>query len=288
MTSGREAPPVADWVEVADDVLVLREHRLHVTTTAVVGPTGVVVVDAGAWPRGAAWARARLEERTGLPVVGLVLTHAHYDHTFGAVAYAGVPTYGHGRLAEHLRVHEAAELAAGRAGELELDGDPGAWDDVVLPVLDVAVTGTTTIRPGGRDLVLEAWPTAHTTCDLVVHVPDAGVWVVGDVVEESAEPSFETDSDPVGWAAAVGDLAHRLRPDDVVVPGHGATVGQAFVAGQARVMSTLAATLVDARRRGATEAGTVRELRAATGWHGGTLRRAARAHGSHPTTEELP
>ena len=267
-----------NWVEVAPGVLVRREARLQVTSTAILGPTGTVVVDSLSDPGAARRARRRLEDLTGLPLVGLVFTHAHYDHTFGSVAYAGVPTFGHHRLAEHLLEHEEPELAAGRAGDLELDGDPTLWDDVVLAGPDVAVTGTMTIRPGGRDLALEAWPSAHSSCDLVVHVPDAGVWVVGDVVEESAEPSFETDSDPLGWATALTGLAARVGVADVVVPGHGDPTGRDFVVDQARTLTSLAAALEDCRYRGVTEAKAIGRLREATGWHDKTLRSAARAY----------
>ncbi|WP_250448321.1 MBL fold metallo-hydrolase, partial [Actinotalea sp. C106] len=273
---------MADWVEVTDGVLVLRHApgAIDVTTTAVLGPTGVVVVDTLGTPAAASRAYASLVTRTTLPVVGIVHTHAHHDHTFGAVAFTDrghrrATTYAHHRFAEHLGRHEEAELAAGRAGDLVLD-HPAAWDEVALtgpevPVMGT-VTGTTTISPAGRDLVLHPLPTAHTTCDLVVHVPDAATWVVGDVVEESAAPSFEVDSDPVGWAAAVTALAAQMEPWAVVVPGHGACVDRAFVEAQGRGLVALAAALEECRDRGVGEEASVAALREVTGWHGGTLR----------------
>ncbi|MBO1750863.1 MBL fold metallo-hydrolase [Actinotalea sp. BY-33] len=274
---------MASWVEVADGVLVLRHApgAIDVTSTAVLGPTGVVVVDTLGTPAVASRAHARLLARTGLPVVGIVHTHAHHDHTFGATSFATpehgrATTYAHHRFAEHLERHEEAELAAGRAGDLALD-DPTAWDDVTLVGPDVPVTGTTTIRPAGRELVLHPLPTAHTTCDLVVHVPDAATWVVGDVVEESAAPSFEVDSDPVGWAAVVTALAAQMEPRAVVVPGHGACVDPGFVAAQGRELTALAAALEDCRLRGVGAGPSIASLREATGWHAGTLRAAARA-----------
>src|SRR5690606_8040627 len=101
----------------------------------------------------------------------------------------------HAGLEAHVREHEASELAAGRRGDLAL-ATPHAWEDVELPVPDVVVAEPRELELGGRSIML--WPlrTAHSTCDLVVHVSDAGVWLVGDVVEESGPPSFEADSDP--------------------------------------------------------------------------------------------
>lgn len=230
------------WTEVAGGVLVLRHDPdgVDVTCTAVLGPDGVTLVDTLGNPQACAAALEALGARTRLPVIAVVLTHAHWDHTFGLAAVLDRgqdvrPTvHGHARLAEHLAHQEAGELAARRAGP-HIPA-PGAWDDVVLGPPDVAVAVPTTVRTGGRELVLVPLPPAHTTCDLVVHVPDAGVWVVGDVVEESGEPSVEQDSDPAGWAAALRDLAARMGPDDVVVPGHGACVDRAYVETQASVL----------------------------------------------------
>nr|WP_237728069.1 MBL fold metallo-hydrolase [Cellulomonas sp. APG4] len=213
-------------------VLRHRPDAIDVSTTAVVGPHGVVVVDALGSPTQARRARGLLAEVTSAPVVGLVLTHAHWDHAFGASAYADVPSWAHHRYIVHLAEHEAAELATGHAGDHAPDDD-APWDDVDLAPPDVPVPRTTTIRPGGRDLVLRPLDVAHTTCDLVVHVPDAGVWVVGDVVEESGEPSLEIDSDPARWARQLTALAGRMAARDVVVPGHGAVVDRAFVRAQA-------------------------------------------------------
>lgn len=232
----------ARWTEVADGVLVHRHepHGVDVTCTAVLGPGGVTLVDTLGSPRACAAAVAGLRGVTRLPVVAVVLTHAHWDHTFGLVALlrtgsAPLPTvHGHVRLATHLAHQEAPELAARSAGTHT--PAPGAWDDVVLVPPDVAVAEPTTVRPGGRALRLLPLPPAHTTCDLVVRVPDAGVWIVGDVVEESGPPSVEPDSDPAGWADALRDLAAQMGPDDVVLPGHGACVDRAFVADQAETV----------------------------------------------------
>lgn len=233
---------VERWTEVADGVHVLRHDvgGLDVTCAAVVGPTGVVLVDALGSPPDAGAALVGLRALTSAPVVAVVLTHAHWDHTFGLAALATgprrPPTYAHHRLGEHLAAWESHELAARRAGDHV--PAPGAWDDVVLAPPDVAVAAPTTACPGGRGLELVPLQPAHTTCDLVVHVPDAGVWLAGDVVEESGPPSVEPDSDPAGWAGALGALAARMGPHDVVVPGHGACVDRTFVTAQARALAT--------------------------------------------------
>ncbi len=283
------------WSEVGAGVFTRREGALDVAVTVVVGPSGVVVVDCLADPRAGAALATDLAALSDGPLAAVVCTHAHYDHTFGAAGLLAHPRTGAGRatlvahagLRAHVRAFEEPELAAGRRGDLALAVE-GLWDDVVLPVLDVEVETHRSLELGGR--TVELWPLApaHTTCDLLVHVPDAGVWVVGDVVEESGPPSFEPDSDPHGWALALERLVARLGPGDVVVPGHGAPVDREFVTRQAAQVRAVADVLRDAHDAGLAQHAAVPLLRAATGWPAGTLRAAAAAGFARLTEQGEP
>jgi len=272
------------WSEVGAGIFTRREGALDVAVTAIVGPGGVVVVDCLADPLAGAALASDRTELSGQPLAAVVLTHAHYDHTFGlggvlaeaSAGALGVAVVAHAGLGAHVRAFEEPELAAGRRGDLALAVE-GLWDDVVLPVPDVEVATRTSLVLGGR--TIELWPLApaHTTCDLLVHVPDAGVWIVGDVVEESGPPNIETDSDLWGWALALEQLVTRLGPRDVVVPGHGAPVDREFVARQSAELRQVADTLREAHGTGLSQREVVPRLRAATGWPAGTLRAAAAA-----------
>ena len=57
------------------------------TFAFVLGDTGIVAVDAGSAPGPAANAIAELRRYSDLPIVGLVYTHGHIDHTHGAIAF---------------------------------------------------------------------------------------------------------------------------------------------------------------------------------------------------------
>lgn len=56
------------------------------TIAFVAGDSGVVAVDAGSAPGPTAEAIAELRRHTDLPILGLVYTHGHLDHTHGAAA----------------------------------------------------------------------------------------------------------------------------------------------------------------------------------------------------------
>ncbi len=227
------------WAEVADGVHVLRHGAVDVSATVVLGPQGAVVVDTTDSPEGASRIRQHVEH-LGRQVVAVVLTHAHYDHTFGLAGLGAGDSrplaYAHGRFAAHVDAVERPELAAGLRGEL-LHCPPGAWDDVDLTMPTAPVVASVTIAPGGRPLDLVPLPPAHTTCDVLVHVPDVDLWITGDVVEESGPPCIEADSDLDGWMRALDLLLDRSTATSVLVPGHGAPVGRDFLLAQRGVLA---------------------------------------------------
>ena len=74
----------------------------------------------------------------------------------------------------------------------------------------------------------------HTDHDLIAVVTgsDKPVVFCGDLVEESADPSVDADSDPAAWPATLDRVIEAGGEDAVFVPGHGAVVDAAFVRGQ--------------------------------------------------------
>jgi glyoxylase-like metal-dependent hydrolase (beta-lactamase superfamily II) len=75
---------------------------------------------------------------------------------------------------------------------------------------------------------------------LLVHVPDATTWLAGDLVEQSGPPMYGSGCFPLEWPDTIGALRERLIDDDIVVPGHGAVVGPAFVADQHAALRAVA------------------------------------------------
>lgn len=182
------------------------------------------MVDTGSSPAEATAIEADLQQLGSVPLVGVVNTHAHFDHAFGNQHFGpgsvlDVPIYGHHRMPAHLAEYEGPRLANWRNGT---GGEPVRdWAEVVITAPTRLVTSRETIVVGGRSV--ELWPLGpgHTDTDLVVHVPDAKAWVVGDVVEESRPPMYGSGCFPLDWPNAVARLLEDIGASDVVVPGHG-------------------------------------------------------------------
>lgn len=231
---------VMSWVEVANDVFVKSYGADRVNIAAILGPSGTTVVDTGGSPSEARAIVDELRQRFGKPIVGAINTHAHYDHCFGNSVFAelGVPIIGHRRIPAHFDAFEAPRLAAWRK-------DPGrepdkAWDQVALVHPSVLVEQATTLTAGGREIACLPISRGHTDTDLAVFVPDARVWMLGDVIEESGPPMFGSGSWPLHWPESLRTLLAGIEPADVIVPGHGRAVDRQFAATQATELHAVA------------------------------------------------
>ncbi|MGM9386729.1 MBL fold metallo-hydrolase [Streptomyces antibioticus] len=225
------------WERVAAGVGRCRLPGWDCTAGLVVGAGSALLVDAGASVAEGARLRAEAEELAGGRVTHLALTHPHFDHVFGAAAFAGAEIFG------------AVGLETVRAEELRADAVRHGLDEAAATeAADVlvrphhAVCGERTLDLGGaRQVLLANVGPAHTAHDLVVLVPGASgtpeVVFCGDLVEESGAPQAGPDAVPSHWPVALDRLLDLGGEDALYVPGHGAVVDAAFVRAQREALA---------------------------------------------------
>jgi glyoxylase-like metal-dependent hydrolase (beta-lactamase superfamily II) len=165
------------------------------------------------------------------PITHAVNTHANGDHC-----------YGNQLLPDTARIHATKEAVAemnemppevarlmvtqdlgpvltpylrGLAGQFDFDG-------ITLREPDVTIGADSALVVGERELELLCLGPAHTSGDVVVHVPDAATLFAGDLLFIENTPIMWAG--PVeNWIAAC-DTMLALEPE-VVVPGHGPVAG---------------------------------------------------------------
>jgi cyclase len=223
----------------------LGEHGMPNAVT-VEGRDGVVVIDSLFTPRHAAQMIEALRTTTDKPVVALVNTHFHGDHTLGNIA---VPT---SRIIAHRSAYE--RLVTGGDAYRELlccvrpDLAPEIGDlEFVLPtelvddglVLDLGEVSVDIRHVGGH---------AHTAGDLVVLLPDHGIYVASDLLFNGILP-VARDADLAGWTAVLAEQRDSFT-GDVVVPGHGALGGRDLFDRQIEVLSAVVDAVISAERAG--------------------------------------
>ena len=224
--------------EVADRVY--RVAHAHVSCYLVEDGEAVLLVDAGL---PATWRvlGAALRELGHRPrdVVGLALTHAHFDHTGCALRvqeHLGVPVWAHPEdffVAAHpyryLHERARAPYPLRHPGALPVLGSmllAGAW----------RVPGVRDLTPYPADGVLDApgsprvVPTpGHTAGHVALHLPGRDVVVAGDALV-TLDPYTGVTGPQIVAGAATADSAQALASLDALaatgagtlLPGHGA------------------------------------------------------------------
>ncbi|MGO2067015.1 MBL fold metallo-hydrolase [Glutamicibacter arilaitensis] len=237
------------WKQVAQRVFQRRYDPLDITVGAVLGEHGLTVIDTR---NNACEAQEIIDDvsaRFGLPIVAVINTHAHYDHTFGNQLFAqhSIPIYGHHLIPAHFEEYEKPRLEkVQRSPEAEPEMD---WDGVVLTPPTHLLAQPCTLNLGGREVELIPLDAGHTDTDLAIHIPDANTWFLGDIIEQSGPPMFGSGAYPLDWPIVLESLLERIQPGDIIVPGHGEPVDRDFVVRQLHCFQLLATTLRDAHQR---------------------------------------
>jgi len=241
------------WLDVGRGVFQRRYDPMDVSVVVVVGPAGLAVVDTRNNPSEADVVIRDIAARFDQPIVAVINTHAHYDHTFGNQSFAALPgvvIYGHHRIPRHFDDYEGPRLATVQA---DPSREPDKrWADVVLTPPGTLVSAPLTLDIGGRSIELIPLDPGHTDTDLAVNIPDARVWLLGDVVEESGPPMFGSGSFPLAWPTVLTTLLRAIEPGAVIVPGHGAAVDRDFVVRQAEALQQVADSIRSCAAGGTT------------------------------------
>lgn len=216
-----------DWEHLAAGVYRRRLPFLDVTVGLVAGVSGVMLIDCGTTPGEARDIAVDVHALTGRSVTDIVITHHHFDHLLGS---AGFPS---ARL--HSTMPVAAAVTTGtdalRDNALEYGVAPVDLEEAMLKLRPAETPALPfAIDLGDRVAIVEHPGRGHTDHDLIVLVPgDPSVVFCGDLIEESADPAIDDDSDVAAWPATLDRLLNLGGPDAVYVPGHGAVVDADFV-----------------------------------------------------------
>jgi glyoxylase-like metal-dependent hydrolase (beta-lactamase superfamily II) len=219
-----------DWERLTDSVYRCRLPFCDVTVGLVGGRGQALLVDAGTTLTEAAAIGADAAQLTGCRVTHVVLTHKHFDHVLGSSVFTGAELYCAPEVAEYLS--SATDHIRGHA--LRYGADAAAVDRAIA-ALRPPRHGIyhAVVNLGDRSATITHPGRGHTRSDLVVVVPPAGderrVVFTGDLVEESADPAIDADSDVGAWPATLDRLLALGGPDAIYVPGHGKVVDAEFI-----------------------------------------------------------
>ena len=190
--------------QVSPDLHVL--FGVGSNTTVLNTDVGAVVIDSMTFPMQGALIRRMAEELTGKPVVLLINTHYHLDHTHGNPAFQeGTRVVSTERTLSHLKALDASFWEGDRAKLLPND----TFDDELK------------IELGNKTITLKTLGRGHTDGDLVAVIEEEKTIVMGDLFFNQHYPNIDLEAggSVQEWPATL-DAAFALE-FETVVPGHG-------------------------------------------------------------------
>ncbi|MBI4808790.1 MAG: quinoprotein relay system zinc metallohydrolase 2 [Nitrosomonadales bacterium] len=210
----------------------------------VVGNKGIAVIDTGGSPKIGSRLREALRKVSRLPILYVINTHVHPDHSLGNAAFKqDKPVFvGHGKLTEAMALRREAYLR----NQAEWVGADAAGTELIPPSLSVAATHDLDL--GGRTLRLTAHPVAHSPADLSVFDTASKTLWTGDLLFVERTPSI--DGNIPGWLEVIEQL--RGTPATHFVAGHGSTTKTLGTAldDEKRYLETLLADVRNAIKQG--------------------------------------
>ncbi len=179
----------------------------------IIGEKCVAVIDTGGSVQIGQKLLEAIHQKTNNPICYVINTHVHFDHVLGNLPF----------VQEHPEFWGHQELKSGIENNRdfflenfhdELGKNPDQ-NSIIGP--DKTVTDRQLLDLGNREIVLTAWPAAHTHSDLTVLDKKTGVIWTGDLVFRERIPVI--DGSLKGWL----DVMEKLKQIDVtkIIPGHG-------------------------------------------------------------------
>src|SRR5712664_3690111 len=212
----------------------------------VVGEHGVLVIDAHINGAMAGLIQTAVRQVTNKPILYVVNTNYHGDHTFGNYAFPQ----------ETLIVaqQKTAEIMRGFEREKQLllptvGNDPTVFGDVRLRLPDLVLDEYLELDLGGRVVELHHFGHGNTPGDTVVFVPEARVAWTGNLIAGEGTIPFLIEGGAGAYLETMAKFAHTLEVG-TIVPGHGLLTSGAILGRYLPYLSELIESVRKAIRAG--------------------------------------
>jgi glyoxylase-like metal-dependent hydrolase (beta-lactamase superfamily II) len=224
---------------------------------AIVGKRRVLMVDAGASPRHAQLFLDALYQATGRRPDWVVLTHWHWDHTFG-LSHLAIPSFGHVNLTRNLSrlqglswEDDALDGRVKRGEEIafcaeNIRKEYGQSRDIAIALPTITFDGALTLYLGGVICELHYLPTDHTDDALAIYIPEEETLFVGDALGQNlyATPPYYSAAGVTRLMATIDRFSARW-----FVESHGIPVDREAFLAENRILTVVAETIQSGTRQ---------------------------------------
>src|SRR6266446_5372747 len=243
--------------ELAPGIYGLLSNKPPVDNSGfVVGEHGVLVIDAHINGAMAGLIQTAVRQVTNKPILYVVNTNYHGDHTFGNYAFPQ----------ETLIVAQQKTAESMRDFEREkqfllptVDNDLTVFGDVRLRLPELVLNEYLELDLGGRMVELYHFGHGNTPGDTVVYVPEARVAWTGNLIVGEGSIPFLIEGGAGAYLETMAKFTHTLEVG-TLVPGHGVLASGAMLGRYLPYLSEL----IEAVRRAVRAGQNLEEALAAT------------------------
>ena len=202
---------------------VVNGEGVESNSTFLVTKEGVILVDTCATPKEGEKVLAEIRKVTDLPILFVINTHYHGDHTFGNQVF---------KNSQAIIAHEnVRKNLANDLGKLYLDNFknrniPGV-EDVIITLPNLVFKDKLEIFIGGYHLNL-IHVRGHTDGDLFIFIKELRTLITGDLISNKEIP-YMGDGYVEEWISAINYLSDLEA--EIYIPGHGEPGGKPVLLG---------------------------------------------------------
>jgi glyoxylase-like metal-dependent hydrolase (beta-lactamase superfamily II) len=194
------------------------ENKNFISNAAfIVGPDGIVVIDALGSPALAEALIAAIGKVSAKKITTVIVTHYHADHIYGLQSFQkiGAKIIAHPAAKEYLN----SETATQRLSASRVELAPWVDENTKLIEADTWISNETKLSLSGIELVIKPVGPAHTPEDVVIFFPKDKVLFAGDLLFRGRLPFIGSTADTGPWILALNSfLTFKAK---VAIPGHG-------------------------------------------------------------------
>lgn len=220
--------------------------------TAVSTQIGIIIIDAGISNSLTSKYREIIEDKFNRnDFAYLINTHSHHDHTGGNQVFKEAMILGHDNCVQEMTasMQDSEKIKSSflkivdgyQRGLDSLNSDSEEWQealcqkiryqhayndiafDRIVTLPTITFSDSIQINAGDATFDLKYFGHAHSDSDILIHIPEFKVLMIGDLFSSYGKPSFAdvTATDTLQWKSSIRWLTSRLDNIEVVISGHG-------------------------------------------------------------------
>lgn len=246
-----EGSLAVDVKKVSENIAVFKIHGGSDNIVALKSEKGIVVIDTAVCPPFASLIRQAIEEEFGMKdFLYVINTHSHRDHTYGNQIFSDTVIIGHENCREEMiessgrrkeiiaglkaalgqmngslkKMEEGSDQAKGMAQRIVYYETmlQGYESDLVLTTPSLTFKDRITLHLGNLTLDIMYFGMSHSRSDILIHCPQEGLWVTGDLFFPNVDMYIDSERVPElpRWAANLEKIVNTGKETKTIIPGH--------------------------------------------------------------------